>query len=207
MQQKTKRSIILKSLFWAAIWMQLTASAVKAEEFCAVTLNVFGPHGEPNNSTWIELDDPSGKAVQKRMMAGPTLYLCDFSFGPHTLRVGTNECFPVAISNLRVVVGSPITLNVTLNACGYREQVRSGCLLYVRVVDDEGIPLSEVDFSPRIASIKPPKTDSYGRYQTIFSGKQEMTFTKPGLSPEMVSVQCETTEEIDRVVVMKKAND
>jgi hypothetical protein len=195
---------MLKALFWAAVWTLLATSPVKAQEFCAVTLNVFGPHGEPNNSTWIELDDPTGKAVRKELMRGPTLYLCDFGFGPHTLRVGTNECLPVTISNLRVVVGIPVTLNVTLNACGYREQVRSGCLLYVRVVDEEGSPIPEVDLSPGFALAKPPKTDSYGRYQTIFRGNQEMTFTKQRFSPETVSVQCQTTEEVDRNIVMKK---
>ena len=201
-QTKTSRSLVLSALSLGAVL--LIPPPVHAEEFCAVTLNVFGPHGEPNSSTWIELDDTTGNAVRRELMTGPTLYLCDFGFGPHTLRVGTNECLPVAISNLRAVFGSPITLNVTLNACGYNEKVRSGCLLYVRVVDDEGHPIPDVEFSPPGRANEAPKTDSYGRYQVLFSGMKHVTLSKHGFAPEAVSVLCQAKEEIDRQVVMKK---
>jgi hypothetical protein len=177
-----------------------SASAAPREDFCAVTLHVVGPDGAPITSTWIELDDPSRRVVLREMMAGPTLRICDFGFGPHTLKVGTNECFPVVISDLRVVFGSPISLDVVLNACGYREIVRSACLLYFRVVDQDGHPVPDVG----LARDGLLKTDSYGRYQTLFRGSLEFAFSKQGFAPETASVNCGSTEEIDLTVVLRK---
>lgn len=177
-----------------------SVSAAPKEDFCAVTLHVVGPDGAPITSTWIELDDPSHHVVRKEMMAGPTLRICDFGFGPHTLKVGTNECFPVVLSDLRVVFGSPVNLDVVLNACSYREIVRSACLLYFRVVDQDGHSVPEVS----LAREGPLKTDSYGRYQTLFQGSQEFVFSKQGFAPETASLNCGSAEEIDLTVILKK---
>jgi hypothetical protein len=183
----------------------VSSAAAPAEDFCAVTLSVLGPDHAPVTSTWIELDDPSGNVVRRQMMMGPTLKISDFGFGPHTLRVGTNECLPVAISNLRLVVGSPVKLDVVLSACAYREKMRSACLLYFRVVDEEGHAIPDVDFAPRIGMNQLPKTDSYGRYQTLFGGALDITFSKQGFAPETLSLRCSGTEEIDKRVTMKQA--
>jgi len=99
------------------------------------------------------------------MMSGPELKICDIGFGPHTLRVGTNECLPVAISNVRAVFGAPLILNVVLNGCGYREQMRSGCLTYFRTVDDHHDPVPGVRFSPPLGTDLPDFTDGFGRWQ------------------------------------------
>jgi hypothetical protein len=193
--------------FLVFLGFSASVTSAQAEDFCAVTLNVVGADRMPISSTWIELDDPAGNVVRKEIMMGPTLQICDFGFGPHTLRVGTNECLPVTISNLRVVVGSPVELNVMLNLCGYREIMRNACLLYFRVVDEGGHSIPDVGFSPRIAAERQPKTDSYGRYQILFRGKQDITFAKQGFSPRTVSVQCDGVEEIDKSVVMRKATE
>lgn len=172
-----------------------------AQEFCAVTLSVSGSDGAPITSTWIELVDPAGKVVRREMINGPTARICDFGFGPHTLRVGVNECLPVAVSNLRVVLGAPVHLDVMLSACGYRETARNTCLVYFRTRDGDGSPVPSVNFAPRITDA-PPLTDSYGRYQSLFLGSRDITFTKAGFQPAVVHLKCQANEEIDQTVVM-----
>jgi hypothetical protein len=183
--------------------LQSGAPAARAEDFCAVTLKVSNSMGWPATSTWIELVDPSGRVVRKEMMRGSELKICDFGFGPHTLRVGTNECLPVAISNVRAVFGSPLFLNVVLNACGYREQMRSGCLAYFRTVDDHHDPVPDAAISPLAADL-PHHTDGFGRWQGLFGGSHELTFSAVGFEPAKVHIECRRDEEVDAEVVMKR---
>ena len=94
------------------------------------------------------MDDPTGVVVLRRQVTEATFRICDFGFGPHTLRVGINECLPVAISNLRVRLGSPISLKVIPNVCSYRD-MRSACMVYFRVVDEAGRPIPDANlFAP-----------------------------------------------------------
>jgi hypothetical protein len=185
--------------------LQSRSSRARVDDFCALTLNVNGPRGEPITSTWIELVDSSGRVVRREKMQGPEHKICDFGFGPHTLRVGTNECFPVEISNLRVVFGFPVTLNVLLNSCGYREQMRSACLVYFRTVDEDHKPLAGVSFSPPLTMDRPAETDSFGRWQGVSPGRHELTFTKPGFAATTTLAQCQRDEEVDVEVVMRRA--
>ena len=144
------------------------------------------------------------------MMIGPTLKICDFGFGPHTLRVGTNECLPTTVSNLRIVFGRPIHLHATINSCGYQEEMGTACRLYLRVVDTDGKPVPDVDFSPGMATDKTSRTDSYRRYQTLIGGRCDLTFTEEGFEPATARVVCPDVkasmliEEIDQQVVMTK---
>jgi hypothetical protein len=179
------------------------AQSAHAAAFCAVTLNVTGFHGRPISSTWIELSDRSGKAVLKEMMVNPQFKICDFGFGPHTLKVGTNECLPVTISNLRLVIGKPLTLNVVLSACGYLEKTRNACLLYVRVVDERGSPVEGAQFSPWYSD-PIPETDSFGRYQGLFIGTYDVKFVAPGFESTAAHFQCRGTDEVDQKVVMRR---
>jgi len=200
------RRIVRQVLSIYAFWCGLPHSRALADEFCAVTLNVVGSDGLPIRRTWVQLLDDSGTAELNTMMEGSTLKICDFGFGPHSLRVGSNECLPVTISNLRVVVGYPIHLNVIMNPCGYRDVLRNACLLYLRVVDREGSAVPGADLLLRpIPEIQPEtKTDSYGRYQGLFRGSRDVIVTKEGFEPGRAHVHCSSTEELDIKVTMEK---
>lgn len=174
-------------------------------EFCAVTLNVTGPKGEPIASTWIELVDPAGHVVRREMMHGSEHKICDFGFGPHTLRVGTNECLPVAISNLRVVFGQPLMLNVVLNDCGYRGRIRTGCLIYLRALQEDKAPIADVSLSPNLDPNGSHQTDAFGRYQSLFRGAYDLSLAKSGFETTTTHIQCQRDEEVDVEVVMKRA--
>jgi hypothetical protein len=200
-----RKSPLLTALCWMAVLSCSASVRATAQEDCAITLHVTeGSSGRPITSTWIELEDSSGTLVRKEMMRGATLNICDFGFGPHVLRVGTNGCLPVTVSNIRLVLGSPLSLHVVLDSCGYQEAMRNACLVYFRVMDDHGKPIPTAIFSPSLTN-QTPRMDSYGRYQTLFKGSHDLTFTAPGFESTTVHTQCRQTEEVDQVVIMANA--
>jgi hypothetical protein len=195
--------VICPTILIFSLLLCQVATAAPTDGFCALTVHVTGFDGAPITSTWVELADPSGKVVLREIMHGPTLQVCDFGFGSYVLHVGTNECLPVTISNIRLVFGSPLSLNVVLNGCGYRETMRKACLLYFRVVGDDGKPVPAATFSPRLTN-QAPEVDSYGRYQDLFKDSHDVTFVAPGFESQVAHIQCKGTEEVDQLITMKR---
>ena len=181
------------------------AFCARGDDFCALTVTLTSFTSLQPASTWVELVDQSGDVERREEMHGATLRICDFGFGPHTLRVGTNGCLPVSISNLRVVLGRPLNLNVMLNDCGYPDTLRSACLLYLRAVDSRGAPVpdAEVLFHPSPGTLA--KTDSFGRFQSLYRGSREIILNKAGFEAGRANARCKETEEIDIKVVMGTA--
>jgi hypothetical protein len=186
------------------LYLSLGAPPAMAEDFCAITLKVTGPKGEPVTNTWIELVDPSGRVVLRERTQGSEHRICDFGFGPHTLRVGTNEFLPVAVSNLRLMLGAPQILHVILDARSYGHPMRSGCFVYFRTVDEDRKSLPGVSFSPQLNIKMPSTTDGFGRWQGLFGGAHDLTFTKPGFAETATHIECKADEEVDVEVVMRK---
>ena len=169
-------------------------------DFCALSVKISAWDGSAINRTWIELVDSSGN-VEFRRMAGAEFHVCDFKFGPHTLRVGVNECFPLAVSNLEVRLGHPITLDLKMPKCAYGRPMYGSstgelaCLSYFRTTKGDGEPLPEVEFSPKLGSDS--LTDSYGRWQGIMAGTKDVTFSKPGYWPKTLRVSCPETGPLE----------
>jgi hypothetical protein len=184
--------------------LHLGSSPATAEDFCAVTLNVTASSGQPITSTLVELADATGRIVLRQQMYGSRLRICDFGFGPHTLRVGTNECLPVSVSNLKVVFGHPLVLHVVLDPCTYWDLMSTGCFIYLRTVDEDRKPLAAVHFSPEINRGVLANTDTYGRWQGYFKGAYDVTFDKKGFAPSVARVDCRNGVEVDQEVVMKR---
>jgi hypothetical protein len=193
-------------LFAVLFGLMLCQPTARAEDFCALTVDVMDRNLEPVTGTWVELLDSRGNVELRTRTESPTLRICDFGFGPHTLRVGTNNCLPVEVSNLQLVLGSPLHLKVITNPCAYRDEVRSTCLLYIRAVDGANTPVAGAEISPVGRSADPPpKTDSYGRFQTLSRGDKEIVLTKEGYEPGRARVQCKDSEQLDVKIVMEKS--
>ena len=192
--------ILLLGLSWV-----VSSHAMMAENFCALTLDVVTWEGKPSTVSWVELLDSSGRRVLTKEILGPTVRICDFGFGRHTLRVGTKDCLPVSIENLQVVFGKPLHLKVIRNHCGYQHSVRNACLLYLRAVDNDGRPVEGAELSLWHPPGAPHKTDSYGRFQILYPGNQDIVVTKEGFEAAKVRAECKETEELDIKVVMEKA--
>ena len=170
------------------------------DDFCALTVHIVSSTYQPISSTWIELADPQGSVVLRRVVDGSVVTICDFGFGKHTLTIGTNECYPVAFPNLEVKPGKTIALEAILPACTHADGVSNGCPLYIRIVDESGKGVRDV--AAKGQTLVYPSTDSYGR---LFSGlligrSDQITFSKTGLSPSTVEIRCERGERIQRVI-------
>jgi hypothetical protein len=174
-----------------------------AEGFCALTVNVTDSEGKSSTRTWVQLIDAGGKVVLNQMLVGPTLRMCDFGFGPHSLKIGTNECFPLTISNIRLHFGEPIRLGVQMNRCQGGGE-RTACLLYFRVKDPDNRPL----FGVHVASDGhewPSVSDEYGRIQAYFGpGETHITVKQDGYQTESFNVRCQDVEEHDREIVLRQ---
>ena len=48
------------------------------------------------------------------MITGAEFTIPDLEFGKHQLRIGTNECFPITITNITFEPGYPVTLHAVL---------------------------------------------------------------------------------------------
>ena len=175
-----------------------------ADGTCSLTVHVHGPDSLPINQLWAELIDANGITEIRKEVSGRTIYICDFGFGPHTLRVLTNGILPVSISNIQLIIDSPLTLHVYLNGYGYPHVMRTACLLYVRVLDETGAGVAGADISYALPIWKLGSTDSYGRFQGLFSGSREVLVTKEGYAPHKVAIQCRATEQIDLSVPLKR---
>jgi len=188
----------------AASWLFVGPSVARGEEFCALTVKLTSAASFPPASTRVELVDQSGKVELREETPGSTFKICDFGFGPHTLRIGTNECLPVSVSNLRVIFGAPIHLDVFMNLCGYQDTMRNACLLYLRAVDREGKPVPAADVSMEPPPAVSLKTDSFGRFQGLFRGSREIALAKEGFEATSAKAQCKNSEEIDVTIFMDK---
>src|SRR5215472_14930349 len=92
------------SLRWLAlVFLSLGVGCAQPapSPFCALTVRVVREDCAEIKSTWLELVDDKGKVVVRTMMRGPIARTCDFGFGVHRLRVGTNECHPTEVGNIR----------------------------------------------------------------------------------------------------------
>jgi len=183
------RSIVLLAI--GSLGSTLSAAS---SDFCALKVKISDWDGSAINHTSMELVDSSGH-VELRQMVGAEFEICDFRFGTHTLRLGVDECFPLAVSNLEVRLGNPITLDVTLPKCAYGRPMygsstgERACFSYFRTATAEGEPLSQVEVSPKLRTYA-SLTDSYGRWQGIMTGTKEITFSKPGYAPKTLRVSC-----------------
>ena len=175
-------------------------------DFCALSVKISDWDGKAINSIYIELVDSSDH-VELRRMVRAEFQICDFGFGPHTLRLGVSECFPLAISNLEVRLGNPITLDVRLPRCAYGRPMygsftgERACFSYFRTTTGDGAPLPQVEISPQLGT-EASLTDSYGRWQGIFAGTKEMTFSKRGYTPKTLRVSCPDAGPIEVSVAL-----
>jgi len=188
----------------------LFSAVAHASDTCAVKLHVTYDDGQALTSTWIELLDSSGKVEIRKMMRGSDLDLCDFGFGRHSLRVGTNECFPVTIENLIVDLKYPIALRVLLPSCNRGEPGGNVCPIYFRIHDSAGMPIPDAMVSvPGVVVTNgpadPQQTDAYGRIQLLLGGSRTVTFSKQGFEDVTSRIDCGKVREIDTELVMRPA--
>ena len=194
-------SLVLLSglLFWSAAISQ-------AAEFCAITLDVRMADGTPSRYAHVALINPEGKVVWQTLSRQPEVRICDFGFGTHSLRVSSYGYFPVTFADLRLILGMPLHLKAVLNQEPYGDPMHSGCWVYLRVRSEDDKPVPYATFVPSLYDLQEARVDGYGRYQTLFWGTREITFSAPGFLSSKTTLECKDGEAVEQLVLMKKAN-
>lgn len=170
------------------------------ESFCALTLQIETPDGQPARRTWVELRDPTGKMVLQEQVHGPVLTICDFGPGPHSLTTGGNQCHPTTISNLYMKMGHPISLRVRQQKCEIYSSEHSGCEFLARIRDERGRAISGARLLLN-GFEGPERSDEFGRLVIwLVSAHNDVVADAPGYRPQSIAVQCESGDNLDREI-------
>jgi hypothetical protein len=181
----------------------LIERTARAEPFCAVTVILETPTHVPVTSTWGEVVNAKGKTVLREMINGDKWRICDFGFGAHSIRVGTNECFPVTISNVYLHLGYPVELHVLLNRCSGYPEYSNGCRIYFRVKSDKGEPLVGVRANKN-ESGESPMTDEFGRieFPLLRGSTVRFSFSAAGHQTSNFDARCNQVELIEQEIIL-----
>ena len=207
MQFKNIAALLSISARRLAACLCLGGLSLFGADTCALTLQLFSYDGRPASNAWVELRDSEDKVVLRTLMEGPTLRICDFGFGPHSLRVGASWGLPVTVSNLRLLLKAPLNIKVVLNSTNYTGGMGSGCLLYLRVADRAGQPVPGADILQSNFPGTSAKADSFGRYQALYGGTNEIVVRKEGYEDSRTVVACKDREQLDRGVVITRIGE
>lgn len=148
----------------------------KAEtNFCALTLEVSGIHGEVIRGVTAALKNETGNIVQQQLVEGRFVQFCDFGFGRHSL-VLQNGC-SMEIHDVYIKFGIEQKLKAIVNPCrgpSGGDVLGNACFTFVRIASDNGEPIP----GARLASSKQQRTaDSYGRARVVVAEGDEQAFT------------------------------
>jgi len=180
---------------------------LRAEPFCALTISVSNANGTPARNVAYELIDPNGRIEGHDLVKSSTIRICDFGFGAYSVKVGSNTCHPVTVSQLKLALGYPITLNVHLmneSHCRNYPQYHSGCKVYLRIQSATGEPIQGAS-----AAINDSKSrgfsDEYGRLETSSnSGTVRAVVTADGLLPKTIAEPCQEGMDLDKQVTLER---
>lgn len=176
------------------------------DNFCAIKLIVTTDDGRPIPSTAAELRDRSGRVVARTPIKNGTGEFCDFGIGPHSILIGGNSCGAVEIKNVHLRYKLPQTFDVILNLClGEGDEEGNACFKYVRVLGDDGKPISYAHVE-RVSSSETNLTDRYGRiFLTVDPGKQDsFVFSKEGYKSSKLQFNCGPIGRSETAVVLKR---
>jgi len=193
-------SRIAKCLLLCSIVGQVS---VRAQEFCALTVDLQTFDGRPASRTPVTLVDSSGKVVFHDSVAGPRVQICDFGFGPHTLVVGS--CYKTEISKVVLRLGQPIHLAVRKSECP-AEVSRTTCLVYFRIRDQSGAAVAEVELNWETREGPKGSSDAFGRVESFLpeDATGVAILSKTGYDAQRIGLQCADLGDIEREVVMKQ---
>jgi hypothetical protein len=193
--------LTIKPLLFLALVAQ---SYCWAQDFCALTVDLQRFDGQPASRTPVMLKDSSGKVVFEDPVAGPKVEICDFGFGRHTLVVG--GCYTTEIPDLVLRLGHPVHLTVRKNECP-AEVWRSTCSVYLRIRDQSGTGIGDVDLIWDPAGGPRGRSDRYGRVESFLPLKTSgvAVLYKRGYSTERIELRCNEVRDIEQEITMKSA--
>jgi hypothetical protein len=186
----------------------LAIGQTDGKPFCAIELSVTLADGGNAEGAEAELIDQYGTVRAKRQTVAGRAEICDFGFGPHSLRVKHYSSTTVTLSDLRLIYGMTQQIRVVLNRALPDSHVMvmgTGCSAYLRVTDlDSSAPIEGV----RIAEVPSgPTSDRYGRLQFLVPVKRFTIFSlsRTGYGSKSVLLGCaEASDSIEREIGLSK---
>ena len=177
----------------------LSVSTASGQEFCAITAKLVTPDGKLVNQAEVNLLDELGMVVASGMTINGTLRICDYGLGVHSIVITRGDSYPSTISKLRLDLDHPISLVIIINPLGYdpRNWGR-GCHLFIRAVDAQGNPLSDVSIQTGLKDAHLVEFDKFGRYQMLFSGHLSVVLFKEGFETSKANITCSKEQSSSR---------
>jgi hypothetical protein len=180
-----------------------------AQDFCAVTVEVEGIHGQLVNRVDVALEDSSGKVVEKQVALGGVARFCDFDFGRHSVVVDPGRCGERRIDNVEILLGIEQLIPVITQPCPLQDIQMSGCEAWLRIMNDSGRPLTGARVRPTSSDEQWEGTaDRFGRLAVGVPIRTSKTFqvAAPGYGYLELELNCPTLDIIRRRVILHPAS-
>jgi hypothetical protein len=187
-------------MFYAMIVVGLA----HAEDLCVLKVYVHAIGGALKSNTRVQLWDSKGSLKFNDLSAADgSVKICDFGFGPHSVIVGPDSCYPTSISIERIEPEHSIELHVIDNCPALPDVWRTFCTAYVRVKASSGAPVAGAVITPG-STRGPPVTDGYGRVWVYLKpGVIPLTISRDSFSPKVVPITCRHAEDIEKEIVLE----
>jgi len=167
-------------------------SAVRAADYCSVTVTIQTPDGAPVDSSLIVYDESGAKFMEATAVRG-VAHICDLGFGSYRIEIGNSKrCNHITFTN--VTDRWPIEqklIAVDVASCSGRPLVPSGCNISIRVRDNrtgKPIPLARL----AAEQLSPILSDQYGRMFISMALQQQSRFTveAEGYQSQVIELMC-----------------
>jgi hypothetical protein len=168
-------------------------------DFCAVRVTVTDEHGKSIPAP-VELFDSDGHLVQRVYAKTGEAEFCDFEFGLYMIKAGESRCHDVTVHNIGLQFGRNQHFWIVLPDCplaidGFRYP--SGCDVYLRIVGDNGLKVSEAEVMILNGS-KRTSSDSFGRVMILIPTGilSKIVVRAPGYADTHLDLNCKGQESI-----------
>ncbi len=189
-----------------AVLLGFFAQHLAGADFCAVKVTVSSEMGTPA-STPVALIDSDNHVVRKVDSVNGHAEFCDFGFGEHTIRVGSDQCGYVTLHRISLVYGLAQHFSVILNPCFMGAdggRYPPSCLIYFRVSAADGRQVVSA-FATVVGGTRQLTADRHGRIFTavLNDSSKDFTISADGYEDQAIRISCKSYETIEKAVQLK----
>lgn len=176
-------------------------SRVGLSDYCAFEVAVHSPDGRPVVGTEAVERSSNGAVIESALTDRQGVArLCDAPIGLVDIEVGGRRCGAVSVRYLRSWWLKPRRVSVTYQSCAGEEwAVAGGCLLIIRVRDEQNAPIAGVLFESPNDQPRPQTriSDKLGRiFRFIdYGGTTTGRLSKEGYSSQIINQSCRSKED------------
>ena len=202
-------SALIVALFW------ITPQTLMAQEvYCALEVTVVSAAGTPVSRTSVLMVDQKGNIFSTSTTDEKGIVrFCDVPSGLIDLQVGGNRCGAVVVRYLRPYWMRTKHVSIVYEDCGGEDHMPpGGCLLTVRVQNENHLPLPGVRFEDQSEHRSSPTqqiADEFGRiFRSLAWGETLAgSLAKDGYASKTIDEPCKRGEPYrrERVILLPKS--